>query len=409
MGWIFIIISAATVIVFRIKRPDAPRPYKAFGYPLTTIMFCLTLLFFVINILIQKPVQSSAGIVLLLIGLPVYYYFHRKKQNARIQFKPIVLKSEPMKLSRYYAMDKIAIVLPVHNRKDDTMNCLRQLQDIKMEGFQIEVVIIDDGSTDGTAEAVSRAYPDATILQGDGNLWWAGGVNTGFEYALQNDHDFVYTTNDDIEYFSDTLQVLYDTLKDKRDAVCCSTFLRKGNGDYVVYAGFRSHGFFKRLRSPIRGPYLESYAGQIVEADTLSTKSTLIPNGIIKDVGYFDSKHFPHNYSDFNFFERVKRKGYALLVNMDSRIYTEGSDVSYHQIVLNSSLKDITKTFFDKKYGNHWKTVYNRATVGEGFIKGHIILIGKIYPYLYWLLMRILLPRKKLKELMVKKGKISIE
>jgi GT2 family glycosyltransferase len=302
-------------------------------------------------------------------------------------------------------MDRIAIILPVHNRKDDTLTCLKQLQDIKTEGFRFEIVIIDDGSTDGTSEAVTEAYPDVTILQGDGNLWWAGGINTGFEYVLEKGHEFVYTTNDDIEYASDTLQVLYDTLKENRNAVCCSTFLNKSKEDFVVYAGFRMHGFFKRLRSPLRGPYLESYAGQIVEADTLSTKSTLIPTGIIRDVGYFDAKHFPHNYSDFNFFERVKKKGYKLLVNMDSRIYTEGSDVSYHQLLLNKSLRDIAKTFFDKKYGNHWKTVYNRATVGEGFVRGHLILIGKILPYLYWLLLRIFLPASTLKKIMIRKGR----
>jgi APA family basic amino acid/polyamine antiporter len=97
VGWINTILSAFTVIVFRIKRPEAPRPYKAWGYPVTTIVFCLTLLFFVINILIQKPVESTAGVVLLVAGLPVYHYFNRKKKNAGIQLSSIVLESESMK------------------------------------------------------------------------------------------------------------------------------------------------------------------------------------------------------------------------------------------------------------------------------------------------------------------------
>jgi APA family basic amino acid/polyamine antiporter len=97
VGWVFVMISAFTVIVFRIKRPEAPRPYRAFGYPVTTIIFVLTLLFFVINVLIQKPVQSGAGVVLLLAGLPFYFYFNRKKKEASIQIRQVVLESDSMK------------------------------------------------------------------------------------------------------------------------------------------------------------------------------------------------------------------------------------------------------------------------------------------------------------------------
>lgn len=84
VGWTFVMISALTVIVFRIKRPDAPRAFKAIGYPVTTIIFALALFLFVINILINNPVHSGAGIAILAVGLPFYAYFNRKK-NERIE------------------------------------------------------------------------------------------------------------------------------------------------------------------------------------------------------------------------------------------------------------------------------------------------------------------------------------
>jgi len=314
------------------------------------------------------------------------------------------------------------------------------LQGIKTEGFRAEIVVVDDGSTDGTSEAVSQSYPDVTILKGDGNLWWAGGLNKGFEYALENDFDFVYTMNDDIEFFPNTVQVLYDTLKERSDAVCSSIFFsdrgEKNNKDgkdkkkdnrkdkgiqdgkeekedktkkHIVYVGFQSHGFFKKMRSPISGPWLDSYAGKILEADTLSTKSALIPVEVITKVGLIDSKRFPHNYSDWDYFRCVKRMGFALLVNMDSQIFSRGSDTNYHNIILNKNLKDIWKTFFDIKYGNHLKSLYYWATKGENFIKGHVLFVYKMLPYGYWFLLRVVLPKAKLKKILVNARKIRMD
>ena len=95
-------------------------------------------------------------------------------------------------------MDKIAIIIPVFNRKNTTLNCLYQLQNITRKGFAIDIIVIDDGSTDGTSDALRQNYPDTILLKGGGNLWWSGGVNKGFEYALKEKYEFVYTINDDV-------------------------------------------------------------------------------------------------------------------------------------------------------------------------------------------------------------------
>jgi len=137
-------------------------------------------------------------------------------------------------------MDRIGIIIPVHNRLNTTLSCLGQLQNIQTTGFKVETIIIDDGSTDGTPDAVKENYPNTEILKGDGNLWWAGGVNKGFDYALEKGFDFVYLINDDIQLFPDTLQILYDTLKIHKNSVCSSISLIKK--DYVYYAGYKIVG-----------------------------------------------------------------------------------------------------------------------------------------------------------------------
>jgi basic amino acid/polyamine antiporter, APA family len=70
------------VIVLRRKMPDAPRPYRAWGYPLVPLVFALVMVWIVVNALITRPAESAATIVLILLGLPAYPLFRRRQAAA---------------------------------------------------------------------------------------------------------------------------------------------------------------------------------------------------------------------------------------------------------------------------------------------------------------------------------------
>ncbi len=79
--WIFFGLTAAGVLVLRHKRKDLARPYKTFGYPVVPLIFITITFLFVINVLIAKPLHAWAGLILIFVSLPIYYYFKRKKKN----------------------------------------------------------------------------------------------------------------------------------------------------------------------------------------------------------------------------------------------------------------------------------------------------------------------------------------
>ena len=81
MDWIFFGLAAFAVFIFRFKRKDAERPYKTLGYPVVPAIFVLIVTYFVINTLIGKPEQAWAGIILIAVALPIYYYFKKTKQT----------------------------------------------------------------------------------------------------------------------------------------------------------------------------------------------------------------------------------------------------------------------------------------------------------------------------------------
>jgi len=79
--WIFFGLAAASVFIFRRRRPDAERPYKTTWYPITPLFFTGVSIWFVANTLIGKPAESWAGMLFLALGVPVYYFW--KKRSAQ--------------------------------------------------------------------------------------------------------------------------------------------------------------------------------------------------------------------------------------------------------------------------------------------------------------------------------------
>jgi GT2 family glycosyltransferase len=76
----------------------------------------------------------------------------------------------------------IYIIIPVHNRKALTLACLENLR-TNGDLQKYQVIVVDDGSSDRTAEEVAENYPEVNILKGNGNLWWTGAIN---------EKDFIY-------------------------------------------------------------------------------------------------------------------------------------------------------------------------------------------------------------------------
>jgi APA family basic amino acid/polyamine antiporter len=76
--WIFVGMTIGAVFILRRKMPDAPRPYRTLGYPVVPLLSMLVAAWLVLNTLQTNPVESAAGLGLIALGLPLYFYFKRK-------------------------------------------------------------------------------------------------------------------------------------------------------------------------------------------------------------------------------------------------------------------------------------------------------------------------------------------
>jgi basic amino acid/polyamine antiporter, APA family len=83
MDWLFLALAVYCVFILRKKYPDAPRPYKVWGYPVTPILFILLSAAVVINTLIRAPLESCIGIVIVLSGTPAFIIWRRRSRRGR--------------------------------------------------------------------------------------------------------------------------------------------------------------------------------------------------------------------------------------------------------------------------------------------------------------------------------------
>ncbi len=75
-----------------------------------------------------------------------------------------------MSLEKPQKLKKVELIIPVYNRREITLQALRSLRRIDDQGLNVHIIVVDDGSTDGTGEAIRRDFPEVQIVEGDGTL-----------------------------------------------------------------------------------------------------------------------------------------------------------------------------------------------------------------------------------------------
>ncbi|WP_083891461.1 glycosyltransferase family 2 protein [Fibrella aestuarina] len=221
----------------------------------------------------------------------------------------------------------IYVIIPVHNRKHYTRECLRCLHEQVYK--DIRVIVVDDGSTDGTTELIKEEFPEVTVLHGDGNLWWTKAINMGVSYAIKQSTDTstdaILTLNDDLLIKPDYIEKLASFFMQNQPCLVGSPVVDVKNHNYLEYAGTTCNYYSAKWKSNAKifhNNYDELKSkSSLLPSDDLSGRGTLIPMSFFCQQGLYDERNFPHYMADIELSVRARKSGYNLFVVTDSLVY----------------------------------------------------------------------------------------
>lgn len=199
----------------------------------------------------------------------------------------------------------IAVLITCFNRRETTLRCLRSLaaQEIPA-GFSLRVLLTDDGSSDGTGEAVRREFPDVTVLAGDGNLYWVGGTLMAWEAARPA--DFYLWLNDDVRLRPGAIRSLIDVHEQsgRSAAIAVGATCDPERGKTCTGGMRRTSWFNVRVMDP-------SNAVQV--CDSINGNIVLVPRAAEEQIGALDPA-YTHFFADGDYGIRARKHGLPVLL-----------------------------------------------------------------------------------------------
>lgn len=226
-------------------------------------------------------------------------------------------------------MKLIVALMTCHNRRAKTVASLgRFMSCVLPEGYARNVVLADDGSTDGTAEAVRAAFPGVVIEKGDGSLFWNRGMLRAWERALELKPDYVLWLNDDTLLYPDALSHLLDTdawIREKSGQPGIAVGSTENSRGELSYGGAVSGAGMSRFKLRKVVP-----AAMPQPADTMNGNCVLVPKAVFARIGLLNGA-FRHGMGDNDYGFRARKAGIPIWVmpgfagRCDNDNYVSGS------------------------------------------------------------------------------------
>lgn len=216
---------------------------------------------------------------------------------------------------------RVEIVTPVHNRRDLTLQCLKSLSRIDRTNLDVHIIVVDDGSTDGTAEAIRENFPEVEIIAGNGSLWYTAGTNLGIETALKNNPDYVLCINDDSIFDEKCIRKLIETAEKYPRSVVGGLLLLWNEPHRVFQVSPKwetRRGGWRHWQQQT----VWTIPKTTWEVEAIVGNCILYPAKIFGEVGLMNAENSAQ-YGDAEFTTRIRKKGWRLLIEPRARVFCQ--------------------------------------------------------------------------------------
>ena len=205
-------------------------------------------------------------------------------------------------------MATVLVIFTCFNRKEKTERAIQKIVKGNPECC-FKFIIVDDNSTDGTQQMLKSMKNefDINVLEGNGNLFYSGGMRLGMDYALLNcSADYLLMMNDDVDFMEGSIQKMIHQSKEQNDSIIV--------GAMVDENGMYSYGAIKYVRGfKYRRVDLKEWK---IDADTFNANGVIIPFKAFIETGKID-EYYIHSLGDFDYGLELRRNGWKIHVSKE--------------------------------------------------------------------------------------------
>ena len=211
---------------------------------------------------------------------------------------------------------KVSIIVLNWNGLKDTTECLESVRNLDYKNFN--VIIVDNTSTDDSADRLKGDFPEITLLKNDKNLGFAGGNNVGIRYALEQGAQYVWLLNNDAVTEEDTLSKLIDTANiTPKIGLLSPLVCHYGQPAKIQFCG--SFIDWNNYTFPQEGDFKHNDREPAANMSLWGT-ALLIKRALIEDIGYLNERFFAY-WEDHDYSMRSAKAGYENKVEPSARVF----------------------------------------------------------------------------------------
>ncbi len=210
-------------------------------------------------------------------------------------------------------MSRVVTVVLNWNGKKNTLACLSSLQRVETKGFLHSILVVDNGSTDGSVDAIKREFQRIELIENGENFGFTGGNNRGIRAALHSGADYVFVLNNDTVADRRVLIKLLPAFEDPAVGIASPKIHFEKDGHTMIwYAGANIdwanvYGRHRGVDEIDRGQYDEQ-----TETEYCTGCAMLVKRDVFEKIGLFDERFFAY-YEDADFSVRAHKVGFKLV------------------------------------------------------------------------------------------------
>ena len=220
-------------------------------------------------------------------------------------------------------MKKVCVVILNWNGRDLTLRCLEDLR--KSDYPEVTCLIVDNGSTDGSTEAIIKAFPEVGVIRNTVNLGWAGGSNQGIAWGLAHGADYLLMLNNDAWADPAMISTLVAAATKLQDQVVTIPKIYLGSDPTRFwFAGGRVNFWTGLFSNPAYNLVDDGRFDSSPDVEYASGCCVLMPKGIAEHVGGFDHSFFSY-VEDVEWSIRCRSAGFRIVLCPAAKLWHDVS------------------------------------------------------------------------------------